>query len=267
MVLRTTLYVWSDRRRNTYDLLYWQAAIVIKAEVHQVGFYYRDLFDQLLGLPWPSHACTHASHCIRIFFRYPQRIISDQEGVGHFYSNVAMDHLLRNEIPAAYTALRQAATLAPNKSFIWNNMGIVQRRLGNLPLAEVSYRQALQVDPRDLTALTNLAGVYEEMGNVARAAELRDYGYQIKLRDPFFRYALAENAYKTGEYDEALRQLDAALRRNDLDHRFHYLRGLSFWELGDERSAIASLRKAIRIAGEPAPVGRYQRTLEAWTGT
>lgn len=198
---------------------------------------------------------------------YPQRVVSDATGLGHYYSNIGMDHLMRNELPQAYVALQRALKAAPDKSFIWNNMGIIQRRLGHLDLAEVSYQQALNLDPGDLSALTNLAGVYEEQGKLARATELRDYGYQIKLRDPYFRFALAQNAYHVGHYDEALRQLDVATRRYDVDHRFYYLRGLSFWQLGDERSAIDNVRKAIRIAAEQDSVGRYQRTLQEWTGT
>lgn len=198
---------------------------------------------------------------------YSRRLLDDHEALAHYYSNISVEHLLSEELGAAYVAARRAIEANDGQSFIWNNMGIVQRRLGNPQLAEASFRQALAINPKDWSALSNLSHIYARRGDNQEAKRLRALGDQIRLRDPYYRYALAEHAYRRGAYDEALVQLDAALGRAHDEHRFYYLRGLSLWQLGEADSAISNLRRAIKVAEESKSLTLYQRQLEEWQGS
>ncbi|MGQ9424950.1 tetratricopeptide repeat protein [Gilvimarinus sp. F26214L] len=195
---------------------------------------------------------------------YPQRQLSDEGALAHYYSNIGMERLIAGRLDGAYTAARRALQADDGQPFIWNNMGTIQRRLGNPELAEASYRQALALDPRDWSALGNLANVLAQRGEHDKATELRAVGDEIKLRNPYYRYALAQHAFNRGNYAEALHQLDEAVERRRSEPRFFYLRGLSRWQLGDRDSAINDVKRAAAIATDSDPQVRYQRQLEKW---
>lgn len=198
--------------------------------------------------------------------RYPQQLLSDRQALAHYYSNLSMERLFAGELSAAWVAARRALEAGAEQGFVWNNMGIIQRRLGRTDLAETSYRQALVLNPRDWSAAGNLSQIYAQRGDQEEAARLRALADLIKMRNPYYRFALAQRAYRRGAYQEALVQLDAALERPRDDPRFYYLRGLSFWQLGDSNAAISDMEQAIRVATEADTVAVYQQQLRQWQG-
>ncbi len=203
---------------------------------------------------------------------FPRKIISDNQGVALYYSNLSMQYVVANDYDRALVASVKAIEADPDTAFIWNNMGIVQRRLGNLALAETSYRQALKLDPYHWSALGNLAYVYDKYGRTDRANELRQLSNNYKLRDPYYRYALAQYSYRRGEYQEAIDLLGASIARRRFEHRFYYLRALSYWELGNKKSAIKDVKKALNasknrfIRSQETRIiqARYENSLENW---
>ncbi|GAB1262856.1 tetratricopeptide repeat protein [Aurantivibrio plasticivorans] len=201
---------------------------------------------------------------------YPQRIVSDQTALAHYYSNLSMDYLVAEDLQRAYVYANKAIGVAPDRGFIWNNMGIIQRRLGHMSLAEASYRHALQLDPDDWSALNNLAVIFEFQGDVVEAERLRGLAEDFKLRNPYYRFALAQQAYRKGEFQTVVEQMDIAIRRHSVEHRFYYLRGISLWELEERDAAIKSLRRAIKLGkADGASVGttflgEYEQQLSHW---
>lgn len=195
---------------------------------------------------------------------YPHRVLTDEEALAHYYSNISVDHLLENRLGEAYVAARRALLADSGQGFIWNTMGIIQRRLGNLDLAQASFRQALALDPRDWSAVGNLANIHLLHGDFEEAERLRGMSDAIKLRNPYYRYALAQRAYRRGAYDEARDQLDAAVSGKRDEPRFYYLRGMSLWKLGESGSAMEDLRRAISTARQEDTIGLYQRQLQEW---
>ncbi len=198
---------------------------------------------------------------------FPQRIISDSLGLAQFYSNVSMQQLVEGRLGEAYVSAYRAINADPTQSFIWSNMGIIQRRLGNWKEAEIAYRQALTLDPRDISASNNLAILYEVQGKDKLADEMRRYSEANKLNNPYYRYALAQHAYRNGDYDEALSQIQVAMRKQSREHRFYFLRGLSLWHMGENQSAINNVKRAIRMARDDEPVEKYEQQLEEWLAT
>ena len=203
---------------------------------------------------------------------FPRKILSDNEGLALYYSNIGMQYVVEGDYDRAFVASMRALEADADTAFIWSNMGIVQRRLGNLALAEISYRQALQLDPYHWSALSNLAYVYDEYGNTERADELRHLSNNYKLRDPYYRYALAQYSYRKGDYQEAIDLLNISIARRRFEHRFYYLRALSFWGQGNKKSAIQNVKKAISVSrsrsirSQETQIiqARYENSLESW---
>jgi TolB-like protein/Flp pilus assembly protein TadD len=64
------------------------------------------------------------------------------------------------DFEGATTAYKQAQTRLPNNSYLLQNLGFVQRRIGLWQEAEATFKKALELDPRDFTLLSSLGGEF-----------------------------------------------------------------------------------------------------------
>ncbi len=62
----------------------------------------------------------------------------------------------------------------------------------------------LITNPDEKSALTNLARLYEKLGDIRLAAEYQARIHSFEDRNPYYHYALAEAAYRDGDYARAL---------------------------------------------------------------
>lgn len=195
---------------------------------------------------------------------YPRRLLSDREALAHYYSNLSMDQLLADNHAEAQRLAYTALLADDGQSFLWNNMGIIQRRMGRLDLAETSYRQALTLNPLDWSAMSNLAYIFDYQGEALEAARLRALSHHTKLGNPYYRYALAQQAYRRGDFHEVLAQLDEAIASNRREPRFFHLRGMAHWQLGAIQSAMVEMQQALALAPDDSSRLRYQQQLADW---
>jgi TolB-like protein/Flp pilus assembly protein TadD len=63
---------------------------------------------------------------------------------------------VQRDFEGALGAYREALKRLPNNSFVYQYLGIVQRRLGRWQEAEVNYKKALELDPRDVGLLNDM---------------------------------------------------------------------------------------------------------------
>lgn len=89
----------------------------------------------------------------------------------------AYRYRVQRDFAAALTAYQEALKRLPNNSFVYQYLGIVQRRLGQWQEAEVNYKKALELDPRDV-------GLLNDMGN--------EFYYYLRRFDD--GYAMLERA-------------------------------------------------------------------------
>ena len=63
---------------------------------------------------------------------------------------------VERDFKGALASYQEALKRLPNNSFVYQYLGIVQRRLGQWTEAEVNYKKALELDPRDVALLTTM---------------------------------------------------------------------------------------------------------------
>ncbi|MEO0855133.1 MAG: tetratricopeptide repeat protein, partial [Cyanobacteria bacterium J06648_11] len=63
----------------------------------------------------------------------------------------------RSDWSAAARLYREAIAIAPGEAALYNNLGVIERRRGNLDAAIVAYRQTLDIDPTFGEVYPNLA--------------------------------------------------------------------------------------------------------------
>ncbi|WP_339862683.1 tetratricopeptide repeat protein [Paremcibacter congregatus] len=174
---------------------------------------------------------------------YRQKTLTDQEAIALYYSNKATDFLKNRDMKNAFLYLVKALKLSPRDGAIWSNLGVLYRLEGLHDYAEKAYFIALRHDRGLSSVLSNLSVLYEEMGDFQKS----NYYFRLvkdhQMKNPYYRYFQALEAYRAGDYDLALSHLKAALKRRDDEKRFHQLLGETYAKLGDEPRAIKAEAK------------------------
>ena len=79
--------------------------------------------------------------------------------------------------------LNKAAGIAPEFVQAWTNLGVVQRRLGDLDSAEESFRNAFELEPESFNSNANMAALLGSRNRLEEAYLLAKRAYRIRPRD------------------------------------------------------------------------------------
>lgn len=216
---------WDEADR---ELLYFSRHVNVK--VHLTNF--REFGDYVVDID----RINYKPH-------YRQWTISNREAIALYYSNIGTDYLQEGNTKHAFLYLAKALRLSPKDPALWSNLGVLYRHQGLHSYAEKAYFIALKYDGRQQSVLSNLSVLYDEMGETEKS----DYYFRLarshQMKNPYYRYFQALEAYRAGDYDLALSHLKAALKRRDDEKRFHQLLGETYAKLGDEPRAIKAEAK------------------------
>jgi hypothetical protein len=195
-------------------------------------------------------------------FDYDRRVITDQRGRAHYFSNIGVERMLAGDTPGAFRHYRES--LVEDGSFgpAWVNLGILYRREGYPDYAEAAFLLAVKLDESNPVALSNLSSLYEEQGDSERATHYRDLVKRHRMRNPYYRYQLAQADFDSGDYDSAIAHLEEAIRHRRSEDRFYSLMSSSYLMKGDLEEAGKWMKKAENIAVEYADKRRYNRKFE-----
>jgi Flp pilus assembly protein TadD len=188
---------------------------------------------------------------------YDRRRISDERLLAHYYNNVAVERMQEGDVAAALGHFRRAIENDPSFSPSWTNLGILYMRNGHPAHAEAAHLLALTKDPSDLVAMSNLASLYDQQGRRARAAAYRARVVDHRNKNPYYRFHLAREAFRTEDYDAAIGHLEEAIRGKENEDQFYFLLGTSYLKKGDPQAARHWLAQAEAVAATDALKRRY----------
>jgi Flp pilus assembly protein TadD len=143
---------------------------------------------------------------------------------------------------------RKAAASDQNFTPVWSNLGALYSQAGYFEYAEAAYIRALEINPQELIAMSNLGRLYESLGQSERADWYNKQTNLHRMRNPYYRYQLAHDAFLAREYDSAIGHLKYAVRKKKNEDSFYFLMGLSYLQKGNESAARRWLEKAERAA-------------------
>ena len=109
-----------------------------------------------------------------------------------------------------------------------------------------SYQVALELDPDNRGAISGLGRTHEQLGNLAEAEQYQDKVRRYRQRNPYYHFAIAQTEFDRARYAEALTAINTAIDLKYRNGRFHFLKGLTEYKLGDRESAQESFRRADR---------------------
>jgi tetratricopeptide (TPR) repeat protein len=110
----------------------------------------------------------------------------------------------------------------------------------------------------------NLAGMMFEQGKHAEALAAYERLVKTEPEDATLRTSMAGALGALGRYDEAMTQLDAAVRLDPLNVEAYHNRGVVFERRNDPKAAVEEYRRAVRYSPQYEP---SRRALQRLTGT
>lgn len=197
---------------------------------------------------------------------YDQQRVEDSRALAHFYNNVGVRHMQDGEKIPALRHYRKAIDEDASFAAAWSNLGALYMRNGHGAWAEAAWQQALSIDPGELVAMSNMARLLDREGRGEEAAQYRQQITRHRMRNPYYRYHLARQAFLAGDYDGAIGHLKYALRKKEAEDTFYLLLGLSYLQKGDQQAARRWLTKAEEVAGDEALKRNYQNKLQLLLG-
>lgn len=193
---------------------------------------------------------------------YDRQPVDDRRAFAHFYNNLGVAELQRHRMPAAFRYLRTALEYDEHFAPAWSNLGTLYRRYGHPDQAEASYLLALRENRAEYVAMSNLAQLYQDRGDDRRADFYLNQVDYHRLKNPYYRYALARQAFQARDYPTAITHLQYAVRQKEWEDRFYFLLGLSYLQLGNDRLARRWLSRAEEVAQDEALKRSYRGKLD-----
>lgn len=193
--------------------------------------------------------------------RGPQPI-SDARALAHFYNNRGAQRMEAGDSESARRYY--AAALAQDGSFVpaWNNLGVLDTRLGHPAQARAHFDTALRLAPDNAAALANASALLQRTGYARQAAVLQQRLQRVRRSDPFVQYLLGAQAERGSDLSGAIHYYRRAIRLYDSAHPFHFSLARAYFLAGRTRAADAELQRAHALAGEPMQA-RYQAKLDS----
>ncbi|PIW59743.1 hypothetical protein [Shewanella sp. CG12_big_fil_rev_8_21_14_0_65_47_15] len=219
--------------------------------------------------PTNTHTVYVSSHAILVDFMperalrgYDKTQINRQTLITMFYNNMAAEALVDGDLDRAY-ALIKAGLKRGQFVPAFNTLAVIYRHRGDEKRAEQVYRYALKFDPNDMTTLYNLAVILGDQGRLDEWAEVHKVLELARIRNPYYYYDMAQQAFDEHQYDEALAWYQRALARADYRHEFFFGLSQTYWALGDEKRAKLNMEKAMALSADETDKHRYQAKLQA----
>ncbi|QSX29434.1 hypothetical protein JYB88_14665 [Shewanella cyperi] len=193
---------------------------------------------------------------------YAKKKINRQTLLAMFYNNLAAEALIEKQQDKAYALIKQSLLQKPDFPPALNTLAILYRYRGHEDWAEDAYRLALKYTPEDLTTLYNLALLLGEQERLEEWAEIHKVLELARIRNPYYYYDMAQQAFSDHEYQQALTWYLRAVEKADYRHEFYFGLSKAYWATGNERKARQSLEKALALSRD-GDRQRYQSKLNA----
>jgi tetratricopeptide (TPR) repeat protein len=189
-----------------------------------------------------------------------RRVIGDDYAKSLYLNNIAVDALIKNDLPTAYAYMVKAIKEEPLLTDSWVNMGVLLSRNDQLDDAALVLLKALEIDNYEYAALSNLYEVYISQEDLESAAQLADKVEAYRQKNPYYLLYLSEEALEQARFEDSIKLLRRAIRTNKSDHLLHFALAKAQYLSGETEAAQSSLSRARELAPE-SMLAHYDRPL------
>ncbi|QYJ85470.1 hypothetical protein K0I73_14870 [Shewanella mesophila] len=194
---------------------------------------------------------------------YAKKHIDKTTVMAMFFNNIAAESLVEGKYDLAYAYIKQSLMLKAEFVPALNTLAILYRYKGLDNQAETIYKLALSMEGEDLNALYNYAVLLASQQRLDEWAEVHKTLELARIRNPYYYYDMAQQAYFDHEYETALTWYKRAVEKASYRHEFYFGLSRAYWATGDERKAQLNLERALALTGDDMNKRRYQSKLHA----
>jgi Flp pilus assembly protein TadD len=181
------------------------------------------------------------------------RTLEEATVVAMFMNNRAAEALVRGRLDDAYWWAREGMRADPSFMGVYNTLGVVYVRRGQLAAAERAFRRVLAYEADNTRAWANLALVLDRLGRAEDAAAAERELARLEGEAPFNYFHRGLAAMEAGDFRGARALFAREVARAPEYHEFHFWLGLAEYKLGNVQRARAELSAALEnstTAGE-----------------
>ena len=193
---------------------------------------------------------------------YDRQVVSDKRGRAHYFNNMGVEFMLEGDVSLAFANFLESLKEDDSFTPAWVNLGILYSRQDYPTYAEAAYLRALKSSDTSLVAMNNLAAIYDRQGRKELAAHYQGLIESHRMRNPYYRYHLARNAFEEKDFTTAIEHLNFAIRKNKNDDNFYFLLSLSYLNIGKKELAQKWMKKAEQVAEMSTDKKRYHNKLD-----
>ncbi len=129
------------------------------------------------------------------------------------HMNVGLVYLAMGQLDDAVRYTEKATLLDPNSAAAFSNLGVVMEAKGDFARAESAYRRSLDLDSTQTETLLNLGSNLIKQRKTADAVSIMERVLE-QSDTPQVRKRYGDALAHAGEYEEAIKQYEAALAKD-----------------------------------------------------
>lgn len=165
-----------------------------------------------------------------------------------FYFYLASLYRKKDDINAGRNIFEEALQQYPDNPRVWYEYGIFLEQIGKTDEALVKMEKVLAINPDDPYALNYVGYTWADRGvNLDQALEYLKKAVTAKPDDGFIRDSLGWVYYKTGDYQQGVRELKIAVSKQPHDPTINEHLGDAYLKIGDLKNALQSYEKAVAL--------------------
>lgn len=169
-------------------------------ESPQYQHYYRKLET------WLRDSCKSLQVAVASHNEETSKSLSNDPKARREY-NEGVEWMKKNEFAKALKYFEKAVKADDEFAFAWDNIGVCNRRLGNLDEALKAYKKSLEIDPEGVMPLHNIPIVYEFQKKYELAIKAYQELVEKHPKDPEGYYGQGRMYVNLNEMDKALQNM------------------------------------------------------------
>jgi tetratricopeptide (TPR) repeat protein len=179
------------------------------------------------------------------------------------YGELGLVFQAQSLAPPAEAAYRDARLLAPHDARWPYLLGHLYNDTSRVPEAISSFEAALAIDGRDSPTLLSLGEVYLQHGDFDKARAMYARLGESKDAQAASLAGLGKVAFATHRYQEAIDDLEQALKLSPASSHLRQPLAMAYRELGDNEKAEENLKLVSRSGAEPGVADPMADALDA----
>lgn len=186
------------------------------------------------------------------------RKIKTKEFYSLFYSNLAAEALLIDDINKTYWLLKESLSYKNDNLIAINILGVLYDRMKQDKLAENTYLYGLEFDGNQLELMNNYHQLLVNANRLAEAQTVATAIQQYDDPDPFKWLDLADQELKSGRYIKAITYYERAIEKAEYLHQPYAGIAKANFLLGRSNQAVKAMEMALENVHHKKTKSIYQ---------